>query len=65
MAIRKIVDTFKEANGADVSASLISKITDAVIDQVIEWKSRPLHWVYPDCIVVKTSPLVLHLAKYH
>jgi transposase-like protein len=43
--------------GADVSAALISKVTDAVIEQVIEWQSRPLDPVYPivylDCIVVK------------
>jgi transposase-like protein len=42
---------------ADVSASLISKVTDAVLEQVIEWQSRPLDAVYPivylDCIVVK------------
>lgn len=43
--------------GAEVSATLISKVTDAVIAQVIEWQSRPLDAVYPiiylDCIVVK------------
>jgi transposase-like protein len=54
---REIVDTFKEMYGADVSTSLISKITDAVIEHVIEWQSRPLEAVYPivylDCIVVK------------
>lgn len=57
MTTREIVDTFKEIYGADVSASLISKVTDAVIDQVVEWQSRPLDAVYPivylDCIVVK------------
>lgn len=57
MTTREIVDTFKEMYGADVSASLISKVTDAVIEQVIEWQSRPLDAVYPivylDCIVVK------------
>ena len=57
MTTREIVDTFKEMYGADVSASLISKVTDAVIDQVVEWQSRPLDAVYPivylDCIVVK------------
>jgi putative transposase len=36
------VATFKEMYGADVSASLISKVTDAVIDEVLEWQSRPL-----------------------
>jgi putative transposase len=33
--------------GADVSASLIFKVTDAVIDEAIEWQSRPLNAVYP------------------
>ena len=57
MTTREIVTTFKEMYGADVSASLISKVTDAVIEQVIEWQARPLDAVYPilylDCIVVK------------
>ncbi len=57
LSTRDIVDTFKELYGADVSPSLISKVTDAVIEQVIEWQSRPLDAIYPlvylDCIVVK------------
>jgi transposase-like protein len=36
---------------------LISRIKNAVIDQVIEWQTRPLSSVYPnvylDCLVVK------------
>jgi hypothetical protein len=47
MTTREIVATFKEMYGADVSASLISKVTDAVIDEVLEWQSRPLNAVYP------------------
>jgi len=57
MTTREIVSTFKEMYDADVSASLISKVTNAVIEQVVEWQSRPLDAVYPivylDCIVVK------------
>ena len=57
LSTREIVTTFKEMYGADVSASLISKVTDAVIEQVVEWQSRPLDDIYPivylDCIVVK------------
>ncbi len=57
MTTREIVTTVKEMYGADVSATLIPKVTDAVIEQVIEWQSRPLDAVYPiiylDCIVVK------------
>jgi len=43
--------------GADVSVSLISKVTDALIERVVEWQSRPLDAVYPiiylDCIVLE------------
>lgn len=39
MTTWEIVDTYKEMYGADVSASLISKVTDAVIDRVVEWQS--------------------------
>ena len=57
MTTREIVTTFKEMYGADVSASLVSKVTDAVIDQVTDWQSRPLDPLYPivylDCIVLK------------
>ena len=57
MTTRDIVSTFKDLYDADVSATLISKVTDAVIEQVIEWQSRPLDPVYPivylDCIVLK------------
>lgn len=57
MTTREIVTAFKDLYGADVSATLISRVTDAVIEQVIEWQSRPLDAIYPivylDCIVVK------------
>jgi transposase-like protein len=57
MTTREIVTAFKDLYDADVSAALISKVTDAVIEQVIEWQSRPLDPVYPivylDCIVLK------------
>jgi len=57
MSTREIVKTFKEMYGTDVSASLISKVTDSVIEKVVEWQSRPLEPVYPiiylDCLVVK------------
>lgn len=57
MTTRNIVDTFKEMYDADASSALISKVTDAVIDQLTQWQSRPLDALYPsiylDCIVVK------------
>ena len=57
MTTREIVATFKEMYDADVSAATISKVTEAVIEKVTEWQSRPLDAIYPiiylDCIVVK------------
>jgi transposase-like protein len=57
MSNQEIVSTFEEMYGAEVSSSLISRVTDAVIEQVIEWQSSPLDSIYPivylDCIVVK------------
>ena len=57
MTTRDIVDTFKEMYDADVSAGLISQVTNAVLEKVQEWQSRPLDEVYPvvylDCLVVK------------
>jgi transposase-like protein len=57
MTTREIVAALKEMYDADISPTLISKVTDAVLDRVIEWQSRPLDPVYPivylDCIVVK------------
>lgn len=57
MTTRDIAETFKEMYGAEVSHSLISKVTEAVIEEVVAWQARPLDEIYPilylDCIVVK------------
>ena len=57
MTTREITSAFKEMYDADVSPTLISKVTDAVKEQVSEWQNRPLDALYPivylDCIVVK------------
>ncbi len=57
MTTREIIATFKEMYDADVSPTLISKVTDAVKEQVTERQNRQLDALYPivymDCIVVK------------
>ena len=57
MTTREIVASFKEMYDAELSPTLISRVTDAVLERVVEWQSRPLEAVYPivylDCIVVK------------
>jgi len=43
--------------GAEVSHTLISKVTEAVIDEVTAWQARPLDEIYPilylDCMETK------------
>jgi putative transposase len=48
---------FAEVYGASISKDTISKITDAVVEEMAEWRTRPLDRVYPvlfiDALVVK------------
>jgi len=57
MTTRQIQQHLQEIYQVEVSPSLISTVTDAVIDQVRAWQSRPLEAVYPvvyfDCLRVK------------
>jgi len=57
MTVRDIQAQLKDTFDLTVSADLISKITDAVLDEVREWQARPLNSVYPviflDAIVCK------------
>ena len=57
MTVRDIRGHVEELYGIEVSPDLISAITDAVLDEVAEWQSRPLDAVYPlvffDAIRVK------------
>ena len=42
---------------ADISPTLISRVTNAAINKVVEWQSRPLDPIDPiiclDCVVLK------------
>jgi putative transposase len=57
MSTREIQGHLQELYGAEVSAELISTVTDAVMAEVAEWQSRPLEALYPvmffDAIRVK------------
>lgn len=58
MTVREIQSHLEEMYGAEVSPSLISSVTDAVMDDAKAWQARPLDALYPivylDCIHVKT-----------
>src|ERR1700680_3828790 len=47
MTVREIQGHLSELYGTDVSPDFIIKVTDAVLDEVREWQSRPLDPVYP------------------
>jgi putative transposase len=57
MTTRDIQYHLEEIYNVEVSPSLISEVTNAIIDDVRTWQSRPLDPIYPilflDCIVVK------------
>ena len=57
LSTREIVAAFKEMYDADVSATLVSKVTERVLEQITIWQSRALDSIYPivylDCIVIK------------
>ena len=47
MTVREIQGHLAELYGTEVSPDLISRVTDAVLDEVREWQNRPLDRVYP------------------
>ena len=47
MSVRDIRGHLEELYGLEVSPDLISRVTDAVLDEVKEWRSRALEAVYP------------------
>jgi putative transposase len=59
MTTREIQGHLEEIYGVEVSPSLISSVTDAVIDEVRAWQTRPLDSIYPivylDAIQVKVK----------
>jgi putative transposase len=57
MSVRDIQAHLAEIYGVEVGHDLISRVTDAVLDDVREWQQRPLEDVYPilflDALIVK------------
>ena len=47
MTVREIQGHLKELYATDISADLISSVTDAVIDEIRDWQNRPLEVLYP------------------
>src|SRR6266487_6279210 len=58
MTTRDIRAHLREMYDVDVSPDLISRVTDAVVDELAEWQSRPLDRVYP---VIFTGALMVKI----
>lgn len=58
LSTREIQDELIELYGTEVSATLISNVTNSVLEDVQAWQARPLDPVYPilyfDCLFVKS-----------
>jgi len=70
MTTRDIQAQLQELYGVEVSPTLISNVTEAVMDEVRQWQARPLEALYPivyfDCLVVKVreNQRVINKALY-
>lgn len=57
MSTREIRGHLEELYGVEVSPELISKVTDAVLEDVTRWRKRPLAAVWPvvylDAMVIR------------
>ena len=57
MTVRDVQSHLEEIYGVEVSPDLISKVTDAVFDELEAWRNRPLDAMYPivyiDALVIK------------
>lgn len=57
MTTRDIQSAIKDMYNADVSHTVISNVTESIMEEVKAWQNRPLESIYPivylDCIVVK------------
>jgi len=58
LSTREIQDHLEELYGVEVSPTLISNVTDTILDEVRTWQARPLASVYPilyfDALFVKS-----------
>jgi putative transposase len=57
MTVRDIAGHLQDLYGVEIARDTISRVTDAVLEDVAAWRTRPLDGVYPivyfDCLMVK------------
>src|SRR6266480_5938834 len=59
MSVRDIAGHLQELYGVQIGRDTISRVTDAVLEDIAAWRSRPLEAIYPivylDAIMVKVT----------
>lgn len=70
MSTRDIHDQIKEIYGIDVSAEMVSKITERIVPEIKSWQLRPLEKTYPFIFMdaihykVRTDGHIINRAAY-
>lgn len=70
MSTREINEQIQDIYGFEVSAEMVSKITDKILPEIEEWQKRPLDEVYPIVFIdaihfsVKSEGVVIKKAVY-
>ena len=70
LSTREISDSIEDIYGVQLSATMISNITDAVLEEIEEWQKRPLKEVYPIVFIdavhfnVKQENVIVKKAAY-
>lgn len=64
----EIVETIKDIYDVDISSSLVSRVTDNILDDITAWQNRPLSSVYPNIFfnreqVLRACPYLDNEAK--
>ena len=59
MSVRDIAGHLSDLYGTEIGRDTISRVTDAVLEDIAAWRTRPLEAVYPivyfDCLQVKVT----------
>lgn len=63
LSTREISDSIEDIYGVQLSAMIISNITDAVLEEIDEWQKRPLKEVYP-IVFIKQENVIVKKATY-
>ncbi len=65
MTTRDIQYHLKDIYNVDVSPTLISEVTHAVIDEVHAWQSRPLEPIYPILFLRRNTRNVIFISDWN